>query len=114
MVPLATTEAALVASYNRGAQLVSEAGGCSAVLLNEGISRAPGFAFCNLQECGLFVVWASGGSMHPLADAGAGFAPWRAASAEMVISENRNTTAIHRRLMNVLSCSTPTSARYRF
>jgi hydroxymethylglutaryl-CoA reductase (NADPH) len=58
-VPLATTEAALVASYNRGAQLVSEAGGCSAVLLNEGISRAPGFAFCNLQECGLFVVWAT-------------------------------------------------------
>ena len=44
-VPLATTEAALVASYSRGAQLITDAGGCTAVLLNEGVSRAPGFAF---------------------------------------------------------------------
>jgi hydroxymethylglutaryl-CoA reductase (NADPH) len=58
-IPLATTEAALVASYSRGAQLLSEAGGCTAALLNEGISRAPGFAFRNIQECGLFVVWAT-------------------------------------------------------
>src|SRR5262249_33590197 len=58
-VPLATTEAALVASYNRGAQLVSEAGGCTSMLLNEGVSRAPGFAFNNLPECGLFLVWAT-------------------------------------------------------
>jgi hydroxymethylglutaryl-CoA reductase (NADPH) len=58
-LPLATTEAALVASYSRGAQLISEAGGCSAVLLSEGIGRAPGFAFRNLQECGLFIVWAT-------------------------------------------------------
>lgn len=56
-VPLATTEAALVASYSRGCQLISAAGGCTAVLLNEGVSRAPGFAFHNLQECGLFIVW---------------------------------------------------------
>ena len=41
-VPLATTEAALVASYSRGAQVVTEAGGCTALLLNEGVSRAPG------------------------------------------------------------------------
>ena len=57
--PLATTEAALVASYNRGAQLITEAGGCTAMLLNEGISRAPGFAFQDLQESGQFVVWAT-------------------------------------------------------
>ena len=56
-IPLATTEAALVASYSRGAQLISEAGGCTAALLNEGISRAPGFSFKNLQEVGLFVSW---------------------------------------------------------
>ena len=57
-LPLATTEAALVASYNRGTQLISEAGGCTAMLLAEGMSRAPGFAFGNLQEAGLFLVWA--------------------------------------------------------
>jgi hydroxymethylglutaryl-CoA reductase (NADPH) len=57
-VPLATTEAALVASYSRGAQIISEAGGCSAVMLNEGIRRAPGFAFRNVGEAGQFVVWA--------------------------------------------------------
>ena len=57
-VPLATTEAALVASYCRGAQLISAAGGCTAVLLNEGIRRAPGFAFRNIGEAGQFVVWA--------------------------------------------------------
>src|SRR5262249_27322828 len=58
-VPLATTEAALVASYSRGSQLISEAGGCTATLLNEGVSRAPGFAFRDLGECGQFVVWAT-------------------------------------------------------
>jgi hydroxymethylglutaryl-CoA reductase (NADPH) len=58
-VPLATTEAALVASYSRGSQLLSEAGGCTAVLLNEGVSRAPAFAFRTLHECGTFVLWAT-------------------------------------------------------
>lgn len=57
-LPLATTEAALVASYSRGAQLISEVGGCTALLLNDGMCRAPGFAFANLQEVGRFLVWA--------------------------------------------------------
>jgi hydroxymethylglutaryl-CoA reductase (NADPH) len=58
-IPLATSEAALVASYSRGCQLISAVGGCTAILLNEGISRAPGFAFTNLRECGLFLNWAT-------------------------------------------------------
>jgi hydroxymethylglutaryl-CoA reductase (NADPH) len=58
-VPLATTEAALVASYSRGSHLLTEAGGCTAVLLNEGVSRAPGYAFRNLREAGLFAHWAT-------------------------------------------------------
>jgi hydroxymethylglutaryl-CoA reductase (NADPH) len=58
-LPLATTEAALVASYSRGCQLISEVGGCTAILLNEGISRAPGFAFTDLRECGVFINWAT-------------------------------------------------------
>src|SRR5438552_3389595 len=57
LVPLATTEAALVASYHRGAQLLTAAGGCTSVLLSEGVSRAPGFAFRDLRESGLFVLW---------------------------------------------------------
>jgi hydroxymethylglutaryl-CoA reductase (NADPH) len=58
-VPLATTEAALVASYSRGAQLVTEAGGCTALVLNEGISRAPGFAFSTIVDASMFVIWAT-------------------------------------------------------
>jgi len=57
-VPLATTEAALVASYSRGAQLITRAGGATTLLLSEGVSRAPGFAFDNLQAAGAFVAWA--------------------------------------------------------
>jgi hydroxymethylglutaryl-CoA reductase (NADPH) len=58
-LPLATTEAALVASYSRGAQLITEAGGCTALLLNEGVQRAPGFAFGTLVDAALFVIWAT-------------------------------------------------------
>ena len=58
-VPLATTEATLVASYARGARLLTEAGGCTALVVNEGVSRAPGFAFDSLVDAALFVVWAT-------------------------------------------------------
>lgn len=57
-VPLATTEAALVASYTRGCQLISESGGCTTLILAEGVSRAPGFVFSDLQQVGAFVTWA--------------------------------------------------------
>jgi hydroxymethylglutaryl-CoA reductase (NADPH) len=56
-LPLATTEAALVASCHRGACLLSQAGGCSSMLLAEGVSRAPGFAFATARDAGLFVAW---------------------------------------------------------
>ena len=56
-VPLATTEAALVASYSRGAQLITEAGGCAAVVVSEGMTRSPGFVFDTLHEAGQFVAW---------------------------------------------------------
>jgi hydroxymethylglutaryl-CoA reductase (NADPH) len=56
-IPLATTEAALVASYHRGALLISEGGGCSSLLLSEGVSRAPGFVFHKLADAGQFVKW---------------------------------------------------------
>ena len=56
-VPLATTEATLVASYSRGALTITEAGGCAAAVLNEGVTRAPGFAFDTLADAGHFVGW---------------------------------------------------------
>lgn len=57
LVPLATTEAALVASYNRGAQLITQAGGASAMLINEGVTRTPVFVFDSLVDAGQFVAW---------------------------------------------------------
>jgi hydroxymethylglutaryl-CoA reductase (NADPH) len=56
-VPLATTEAVLVASYSRGANVITEAGGCVSILLHEGVSRTPGFAFRSLVSAGLFAMW---------------------------------------------------------
>lgn len=57
LVPLATTEAALIASYNRGANLITAAGGASALMINEGVTRTPVFAFKDLIESGKFVNW---------------------------------------------------------
>lgn len=59
-VPLATTEAALVASYNRGAELAGKAGGITAVLINEGVLRTPAFLFDNPFTAGHFVEWLVG------------------------------------------------------
>ena len=56
-VPLATTEGALVASYNRGAKIISLSGGVRVMCLHERVSRAPGFAFNDLMEAGRFIVW---------------------------------------------------------
>ncbi|EGU30529.1 3-hydroxy-3-methylglutaryl CoA reductase [Vibrio ichthyoenteri ATCC 700023] len=57
LVPLATTEAALVASYNRGAKLITAAGGVSTLLINEGVSRTPVFSFLSLSQAAQFVSW---------------------------------------------------------
>lgn len=56
-VPLATTEAALVASYGRGAFVASKAGGISTAVLYEGVMRTPAFRFEGLMKAGLFVEW---------------------------------------------------------
>src|SRR5215469_7051089 len=56
-VPLATTEAALVASYSRGARAITEAGGCVSLLLQEGMQRTPAFAFKTVKNAGLFAIW---------------------------------------------------------
>lgn len=54
-VPMATTEAALVASYARGAVAASRSGGISTALHYEGVIRTPAFRFADLLTAGRFV-----------------------------------------------------------
>lgn len=56
-VPLATTEGALVASYNRGARIISLSGGATTLCVHERVSRAPGFTFSTIIEASEFIVW---------------------------------------------------------
>lgn len=56
-VPLATSEGALVASYNRGARATRLSGGITSVCLTESVQRAPAFRFNNLPEVGSFAQW---------------------------------------------------------
>ncbi len=58
-VPMATTEAALVASCTRGAQAISRAGGARTAVINEGVGRSPAFAFETFAAAGRFVAWAT-------------------------------------------------------
>ncbi|MEM9796401.1 MAG: hydroxymethylglutaryl-CoA reductase [Pseudomonadota bacterium] len=59
-IPLATTEAALVASYGRGVQVATRAGGVQAAVLYEGVIRTPAFRFADLLHSGMFVDWIAG------------------------------------------------------
>lgn len=58
-IPMATTEGALIASYNRGTKIISHCGGVRVMCLTERVSRAPGFHFNNLIEAGKFIIWIS-------------------------------------------------------
>lgn len=59
-VPLATTEAALVASYDRGAGIIRAAGGANCIIADEGVTRTPCFTFSSVVEAAQFIAWASG------------------------------------------------------
>lgn len=56
-IPLATTEGALVASYHRGASIVSRCGGATSVCLTEAVQRSPCFRFRTFGEAGSFLIW---------------------------------------------------------
>jgi hydroxymethylglutaryl-CoA reductase (NADPH) len=56
-IPLATTEGALVASYNRGAYATSHCGGVSVMCLTEAVIRAPCFEFTSLSDAAYFLSW---------------------------------------------------------
>jgi hydroxymethylglutaryl-CoA reductase (NADPH) len=56
-VPMATTEGAMVASYQRGAMAISLSGGATAICMTERVSRAPGFVFKDAIRAGEFIAW---------------------------------------------------------
>jgi hydroxymethylglutaryl-CoA reductase (NADPH) len=56
-VPLATSEGALIASYDRGARLITLAGGVATLTTTEQVQRAPGFVFDTIAEAALFAAW---------------------------------------------------------
>jgi hydroxymethylglutaryl-CoA reductase (NADPH) len=57
IVPMATTEGALIASYHRGAKATRLCGGITSVCLTEGVQRTPIFKFNSLCEVGKFLQW---------------------------------------------------------
>lgn len=57
MIPLATTEGTLVASYNRGMKLLREAGGVTTTISDDAMERAPVFIFPNAREARQFGQW---------------------------------------------------------
>lgn len=56
-IPLATSEGALISSYDRGAKASRLAGGITSVCLTESVQRSPVFKFKNLPDLGTFLIW---------------------------------------------------------
>lgn len=57
LVPLATTEGSLVASYNRGIKIVNLCGGVTTTISEDLMQRAPVFVFNNAREARDFSEW---------------------------------------------------------
>jgi hydroxymethylglutaryl-CoA reductase (NADPH) len=57
LVPLATAEGTLVASYNRGIKVLNLAGGVNCTVVGDSMQRAPVFVFDNARDGRDFVAW---------------------------------------------------------
>jgi hydroxymethylglutaryl-CoA reductase (NADPH) len=57
LIPLATTEGTLVASYNRGMKVLTLAGGVTCTVSSDAMQRAPGFAFDSARDARAFRDW---------------------------------------------------------
>lgn len=57
MIPMATTEGTLVASYNRGMKLLNMSGGVKATVVDDAMQRAPVFVFADARGARDFVNW---------------------------------------------------------
>jgi hydroxymethylglutaryl-CoA reductase (NADPH) len=56
-IPLATTEGTLVASYNRGMKVLTEAGGVTVTISEDIMQRSPGFIFDSARDAKAFRAW---------------------------------------------------------
>lgn len=59
LIPLATTEGTLVASYNRGMKVLNLSGGVTCSVIGDAMQRAPVFVFANARAARDFVKWVS-------------------------------------------------------
>ncbi len=57
LIPLATTEGTLVASYNRGIKVLNLSGGVKATVCGDSMQRAPVFVFDDAREARKFSEW---------------------------------------------------------
>jgi hydroxymethylglutaryl-CoA reductase (NADPH) len=57
IVPMATTEGTLIASYNRGMKVLNLSGGVKCTVIGDSMQRAPVFVFDNAVEARDFVGW---------------------------------------------------------
>ncbi|MDH4046213.1 MAG: hydroxymethylglutaryl-CoA reductase, partial [Gemmatimonadota bacterium] len=57
LIPLATTEGTLVASYNRGMKVLNLCGGVTSTVVADAMQRAPVFVFANARDVREFAHW---------------------------------------------------------
>ena len=57
IIPLATTEGSLVASFNRGMKLINACGGVTCTVMQDGMQRAPMFVLPQAREARHFLHW---------------------------------------------------------
>ena len=57
LVPLATTEGTLIASYNRGIKIINQCGGITTTVSEDLMQRAPVFVFANARQARSFSEW---------------------------------------------------------
>ena len=57
LIPLATSEGTLVASYNRGIKVCNQSGGVETTVMDDRMQRAPVFVFNNAREARDFTHW---------------------------------------------------------
>jgi len=64
LIPLATSEGTLVASYNRGMKVLNMSGGVKVTVMADAMQRAPVFVFQDARACRDFVSWVEANLAH--------------------------------------------------